>query len=52
MGKGSKPRPIQIPRDEYERRWRETFARVKRLSDKARELRETAESGEKGKQDE
>jgi hypothetical protein len=25
MGKGSRPRPISVPREEYERRWRLAF---------------------------
>lgn len=27
MSKGSSPRPIQIPQDEYKKRWEETFGK-------------------------
>ncbi len=29
-GKGSSPRPLSVPRAEYDRRWQETFAPTKR----------------------
>ncbi len=29
MSKGSSPRPIEVPRKEYERRWEEIFGKKK-----------------------
>lgn len=26
-GKGSAPRPVEVPRDEFNRRWEETFGK-------------------------
>ena len=28
-GKGSAPRPIEVPKDEFNRRWEETFGKQK-----------------------
>jgi hypothetical protein len=30
-GKGSAPRPIEVPKEEYDRRWEETFGKKEKL---------------------
>ena len=40
-GKGSKPRPLSIPRKQFEDNWNRIFGKKKRISKPKKELTET-----------